>query len=334
MRTRRAPRTGRARLLRAAAAGAAATGLASALSGCVTVHGEAAVIPATSKGEASAVLRHFTATSNRANKTYDAGLNATVEAGSLGAIDQAGLKSRKAVRPQGAENYRPMRLTDAHFLIPRQAGWPKFFVADAKSNRSAGGRWLLAFAKADPDARWKATYLSVVPADRIPRLAKDAKGHVKPVPTGGGSGLAVAPGRLSRSYVAYLKKGGGDFAPGDQTSARLKQRKKSQKDPERRIQFGDVPAQPPQYAPFALRTEDGGALAFFGSMHHTRETYPRGYPPKVKDPLVKALLTGKPQQTLTYVRMSQQSVLVPPRGSDRKIRFLNRIDGLTAVKGE
>jgi len=326
-------RGGRTRLRTAAVAGATAAALAATLSGCVTVHGEESVVPAASRGEAAKVLRHFTAVSNKANKANDPGLNATIENGPLGAIDRAGLKARRSVHPKGNEKYEPLKLTGARFLIPKQAGWPKFFVADTRSNRSPDHRWLLVFARHSADARWKASYLSVLGSSEVPEFTTDAAGHAKAVPTGAGSGLVVPPGRLSREYVDYLQDGGDRFADGPQTSGRRTNRKHTKQQTGKTTQFVDQPAQPPQYPVFALRTEDGGAVAFFGSLHHTKEQYPRGYSPPVKDE-AKALMKGKPKHSVIYSRMSQQAVSVPAKKNGGQVAFLNRIDGLTAAEGE
>ncbi|SCK56275.1 hypothetical protein [Streptomyces sp. WMMB 322] len=323
-----------ARRTRLLAAATATVALSVALSGCVTVHGENAVIPAVSKTEARKVLKEFNATSNKANSSHDPELNSTIETGALGAIDGAGLKSRKKLAPKGNPGYKPLRLSDPRFLIPKQAGWPKFFVADTRSNRTADGRWFLVFQRDDAESDWRASYLAVLQDSEIPEFVTGKGGHVKPVPGGPRSQLTVAPDRMSDSYVSYLREGTGDFAPGEHTSKRREQRQKSANRPGKRTEFADVPAKAPQYAAFGLRTRDGGALVFFSSQHHTKETYAKGYKPPVKDPLVKALMTGTPRQAVTYVRVSEQAVKVPARKDGGKVEFLNRIDGLTAVKGE
>lgn len=323
-----------ARRTRLLAAATATVVLSVALSGCVTVHGETAVIPAVSKPDARKVLKEFTATSNKANSGHDPGLNATIETGALGAIDEAGLKSRKKLAPKGNPGYKPLRLTDARFLIPKQAGWPKFFVADTRSNRTADGRWFLVFQRDDAKSDWRASYLAVLQNAEIPEFVIGKGGYAKAVPGGPQSQLTVAPDRLSDAYVGYLGEGTGDFAPGEHTSKRRDQRKGSANRPGKRTEFADVPAKAPQYAAFGLRTEDGGALVFFASQHHTKETYAKGYKPPVKEPLVRALMTGTPRQSVTYVRVSEQAVKVPAKKDGGEIEFLNRIDGLTAVKGE
>jgi hypothetical protein len=322
-----------ARGVRLLAAAATTVVLTGTLSGCVTVHGETAVIAPVSKSEAKKILKDFNETSNKANKSYNAQLNTTIETGALGAIDQAGLKSRKAVQAGGNPDYKPLKLTDARFLIPKQAGWPKFFVADTQSNRTANGRWLFVFQRENARSDWKASYLAVLSKDELPEFVTGKGGHVKAV-QGGDSELLLSPDELSDAYVTYLKKGSGDFAAGEHTSRRREQRKNSEERPGRRTEFADQAGKAPQYAPFGLRTADGGALIFFTSHHHTKETYADGYKPPVKDPLVKALMTGTPEQSVTYVRVSEQAVKVPSKKEGGKITFLNRIDGLTSAKGE
>ncbi|CAM3709444.1 MULTISPECIES: hypothetical protein [Streptomyces] len=316
------------------AAAVTAGALLASLTGCVTVHGESAVVPALGKAEAAKVLRTFVERNNRANTAYDTALNARIETGALGAIDQAGLTARKKVRPQGNPDYVPLKLTDTRYLIPEQAGWPKFFVTDSRSNRKGQGRWLFVFQRDRADGPWKAAYLSVVDPDAMPEFARDAEGHVKAVPVGGASGLTVAPDQLSRRYTRYLQEGAGDdFATGPHTSVQRKQRLKEMKRTSVRNEFADQAVRSPQFAPFGLRTKDGGALVFFASRHHHKQTLPRGYRPQIKNPLVKALMSGTPKQSVTFVRMSEQAVTVPARKSHGKVDFLSRIEGLTTARG-
>ena len=328
---KRRSRGGRRAVLAASAAGV----LALALSGCVTVHGETAMVPATDKGEAAKVLRKFTAENNRANRTLDARHNATIETGVLGAIDQAGLRARKGAGEQRNRTYEPLRLTDARYFIPEQAGWPKFFVADTKANRGEGNRWLLVFQRGRHDAPWKASYLAVVPERQVPRFARDADGRAKAV-VPGGAGLATDPSKLPRTYARYLQDGSGDvFAPGRFTDELRAERDKQLKETHVRNEYIDQSAATAQYPTFGLRTADGGALVFFATHHHHKQTLPRGYTPKIKDPLVKALTTGKPKQSVTFHRMAQQAVQVPAADDTKgRVAFRSRIQGLIRVDGE
>ncbi|NLU70167.1 hypothetical protein HCC30_23350 [Streptomyces sp. HNM0574] len=302
------------------------------MSGCVTVHGEQAIVPAVSKKEARETLDSFVKTNNEANTKLDPKLNSTIETGVLGAIDQATLKGTKKIGTPG--EYDKLHLSDTRFLIPKQAGWPKFFVADSATNREGNDRWLFVFERNSSKEDWKASYLSVLGPDEIPNFATDKDGYVKPVPTGSRSGLAVAPDKLSKTYTRFLKDGGDEFAPGPHTSGWRQQREAVASNERMRTEYIDLPALPPQFAPFGLETDDGGALVFFGSQHHVKQTVAAGYTPQVKNKLAKALMEGKPKQSVTHVRMSQQAVTVPPADeSGAKVTFLNRITGLTSVKG-
>ena len=322
----------------AAALSAGVAALTVTLSGCVTVHGETAVVPATSKEEARKVFKEFTEKSNKANSELDAGLNGSIEGGALGAIDQASLRARKGARESGdsVPDIKPLKLADTRFLIPKQAGWPKFFIADAKGDPGSDDRWFYVFQRDGADAEWKANYLSVLESDEVPEFPTDEDGHVKAVPSGGGAGLRVSPGRLSKEYVRELKKGTGDFAEGTHTSERREEREGSESRPGVRTEFADTAAQPPQFVPAGLRTKGGGALVFFASHHHTKQTYAKGYAPTVKDPLVKDMMSGRqPEKSATYSRVSQQAVSVPSaKESDARITFLSRIQGVTKAKSE
>jgi hypothetical protein len=169
----------------------------------------------------------------------------------------------------------------------------------------------------------------------MPRFATDGDGYVEDIPLGKGrKGLTIAPGRLSKAYTTYLgKRAGEKFADGDATSGLLAQRAKEQQQENVRTEYADLPAQPPQYTPFALRTEDGGAVVFFASHHQTKRTLPRNYTVEVSNPLVKALMSGTPEHSVTYVRIAQDTVKVPSAKQGGQITFIDQIKDLTGAKG-
>ncbi|MFD0021549.1 hypothetical protein [Streptomyces sp. NPDC058382] len=306
-------------------------------SGCVTVHGELEVVPAATRSEAAQALKAFTDAYNAADKAYDPSLDEEQIGGSLGAINQAGLKARQKNNPDGNANHRQLELTDATYLIPKKAGWPRWFVADTDSNRDQDNgktdtRWLLVFTKSGPGAGWKAVYLSVVAPSRLPGFAKDGDGRAKPVPADSAE-LAVSPADLSKQYTGYLQKGEPDvFTPGPSTS----QWRTTRRDTRRAgfsYQYIDQPLDSGAFGPLGLETEDGGALVFFSSKHFERQTAAEGLRPAVT-PDVRALLSGEVKSTLTKERVSSQLVYVPKKGSGTgKVTVLNRLPGLTAAKG-
>ncbi|MER5181400.1 hypothetical protein ABT009_24075 [Streptomyces sp. NPDC002896] len=307
-------------------------------SGCVTVHGEREIIPSATKAEAARALEEFTSAYNKADKAYDPALDEDRVTGALGAINQAGLKAKGASEPDGNPDHVPLKLTDTQFTIPEQAGWPKFFLADADSNRDRDddpqrdNRWLLVFLRTGVDDAWKAAFLTVVSPDEIPEFTTDKDGWAQPVPADSKS-LAVAPKNLSQEYATYLQDGGDAFAPGTHTSEWRALRKKNTTRPGLSTQYIDEPLTSGPYAPVGLRTKDGGALVFFATHHYEKQTAAKGLNLQVSEE-VKALMTGEAKQSITLERVSNQAVLDPAKGSTERVEFLNRIQGLTGAKGE
>ena len=88
-------------------------------SGCVVVHGEREVLPATTKAEAAKALEQFTDAYNAADKAYDSSLDAAHVTGALGAIDAARLKAGKTTSPGGNTTHTPLKLSDVTYTIPK-----------------------------------------------------------------------------------------------------------------------------------------------------------------------------------------------------------------------
>lgn len=303
----------------------------------MTVHGELEVVRAATRSEAAQALKDFTAAYNAADKAYDPALDADQVTGALGAINQAGLRARQKNNPNGNANHRPLELTDAHYVIPKKAGWPRWFLADTDSNRDQDSgkqdtRWLFAFVRSGPDAGWKAAYLAVAAPSQLPDFAKDGEGRATPV-AADSSEPVVAPEDLGARYTEYLQKGSPDvFAPGVATSAwrdaRLNTRRAGFS-----YQYIDQPLNSGAFGPLGLETADGGALVFFSSKHFERQTAAEGLRPTVSQD-VAALMTGEVRSTLTKERVSSQLVYVPKKGAGAgKVIVLNRVPGLTSAKG-
>ncbi|MET9374956.1 hypothetical protein ABZX98_12500 [Streptomyces sp. NPDC002992] len=315
-----------------------ATVLALTASGCVTVHGERELLPAATETEAAQALKDFTDAYNKADKAFDPALDAGRVTGPLGAINQAGLTSRSITDPGGNPNHRPLELTDARFVLPRKAGWPRWFVADTDSNRdtdqgSGDNRWLLVFVRNGSEQLWEVAYLAILTPDEIPAFKKDGAGYAVPVPADSAE-LAVAPRDLGRNYVSFLGGGEqGQFAAGPHTTEWREQRQKGAKRVGLVTQYVDQVADAGDFAPLGLATEDGGALVFFATRYFEQQTAAQGYRPKVT-PDVKALMTGEVKSTVTKEWVSSQSVLVKPAGTQRDgVTIAGRLQGVTGAKG-
>ncbi|MFD6423439.1 hypothetical protein [Streptomyces sp. NPDC060198] len=326
------------RLGRSAAGLAVATVLGMTASGCVTVHGELEQVPAATKSEADQALKDFLTAYNAADAALDPALDAERVTGSLGAINQAGLKARSTYTKSPAAAHDPLELSDARYVVPKKAGWPRYFFADVDSNRDVDKgdedtRWLLVFERTGPNARWKVPYLGVVAPSRIPEFTLDADGLAKPAEAVSAE-LAVQPEDLSTSYTDYLSTGAPDvFAAGGTTSGWRAARAATKK-PGFSYQYIDRPLDG-AFRPFGLATKDGGALVFFSSKHYERQTTAQGLKPEVNRD-TQALLSGEVKNSLTKERVSSQLVYVPARGAagGAKVTVLNRLPGLVAATGE
>ncbi|WP_431033075.1 hypothetical protein ACQYWQ_07170 [Streptomyces sp. P6-2-1] len=307
--------------------GLLALALALTTTGCVTVHGETALVPTATRGEAATALKRFRAAYNEAARDLDPAKDAAVLAGPFGAITQDTLRARKAQDPSSGRRASPLEVSDVRYLIPRQRGWPRWFVADTDTNRDVDEdpardtRWLFLFTRSGPEADWRATYLAILSPREIPKFRTDGDGYVVP----------ATPGALSRAYATFLKDGKGErFAPGQHTTGWREQRAKNAERPGWTIQWADEPADTGSFRPYALRTADGGSLAFFASRHYERRTGAANV--SVVPPLAaKPLLKGRVDRSYTLEYTSNATVRVPASGGPAV--FLNRLQGLTGAEG-
>ncbi|MEU8891073.1 hypothetical protein [Streptomyces sp. NPDC048442] len=330
---------------------ATAAALVLTASGCVTVHGEREIVPAATKAEAAQALKDFTDAYNKADKAYDPALVAGRVTGALGAINQAGLKARRTQSPGGNRAHQPLALSDARFLIPKRAGWPRWFVADTDSNRDTEGgdkradtRWLLVFVRGGADQLWEASHLLTLRKSELPEFAVDGEGWAK---TADESTLQVPPQDLSQAYATYLQTPPGKpatsgglataFAPGPDTTAWLASRKRASQRVGRSMQYLDQALNTGAFAPVGLATKDGGGFVFFASRHFEKQTAARGVPLLDLNADVRALMTGTAKSTLLKERVSSQVALVPKKGAQGAagpaVELQSRVQGLVSATG-
>ncbi|MGP2437635.1 hypothetical protein [Streptomyces sp. JW3] len=322
------------RLDRSVLTGAAVVALSLTASGCVVVHGEREVLPGATRAEAAEALKEFTAAYNKADKAYDGSLDAEYTTGALADIDSARLKAGKANSPDGNPSHTPLKLSDAKFTIPEKAGWPRWFLADARGNKGGDVRWLLVFTRDGLDETWQAAYLTLVSPDDVPEFKTDQDGWAEAV-SANSAQLAVSPAKLSKGYTGYLQDGADAFAAGPNTSAWRAQRETQASRPGLATQYIDEPLTDGDYAPLALRTKDGGALVFFTTRHFEKQTAARGASVPTPNRDVLALTDGEIKQTLTMEFVSNEVALDPAADSaDDEVTILGRVQGLTSAKGE
>ncbi|GGW20926.1 hypothetical protein [Streptomyces capoamus] len=310
---------------------ASLTALSLTASGCMVVHGERVVLPASTRAEAAKALTAFTSAYNKADQAYDSSLDAPYVTGAVADIDAARLQAGHVNNPAGNRAHTPLKLTDVKYTIPKKAGWPRWFVADGQGNKGGNFRWVLVFTRNDLGERWQVSYLTLMAPGTVPEFRKDADGWAEAVPADT-AGLAVRPDELSRTYAAYLKSGGRTFADGRDTSGVRADRRKAARKPGLVRQFIDQPLAHGDYAPLALRTADGGALVFFTTHHYEKRTAYTGGTAPVPNKDVQALVKGEVKQSLTLESVANEAVL-DPAGSG-PVRMLGRVQGLTGAQGE
>ncbi|MCG7209479.1 hypothetical protein [Streptomyces arenae] len=305
------------------------TALSLTASGCVVVHGEREVLPATTRAEAAKALEQFTDAYNKADQAYDSSLDADRTTGALADIDAARLKAGHVNSPGGNSGHSALEFDDVTYTIPKKAGWPRWFVADAHGNKGGDDRWLLVFTRDSLSEPFQVAYLTLVAPDDVPKFRTDKDGWAEAVPANSAE-LAVSPGSLSQDYVTYLKSGGQVFAAGAHTSGWRSDRRKSTK-PGLATQYLDEALTGGDYAPLALRTTDGGALVFFTTRYYAKQTAAAGTSVPTPNQDVKALTKGEIKQSLTMEFVSNQ-VALDPAGTG-KVSVLGRIQGLTSAEG-
>ncbi|MFG3657105.1 hypothetical protein [Streptomyces sp. NPDC047706] len=324
------------RLDRSVLMAASVTALSLTASGCVVVHGEREVLPGATQDEAVKALQDFTSAYNKADKSYDSSLDADHVTGPLAAIDEARLKAGHVINPGGNPNHSPLEFSDVAYTIPKKAGWPRWFLADARANRGGDARWLMVFTRDGLDDEWEVSYLTLVAPGKVPEFRKDKDGWAEALPVGSAE-FAVPPAELSEKYVTYLQDGGDGFASGSHTSGWRQEREKNGERPGLVTQYLDAPLTEGDYAPVALRTADGGALVFFTTHHYEKQTAAAGTSVPSPGEDVEALTTGEVKQSLTMEFVSNQVALDPRKGSGTtkdEVTVLGRIQGLTSAKGE
>lgn len=296
----------------------------------MVVHGEREVLPSATRAEAAKALTAFTTAYNKADKAYDSSLDADHVTGALGDIDAGRLKAGHKNYPGGNPAYSPLEFSDPKFTIPKKAGWPRWFVAEARGNKGGDAHWLLVFTRDDLGDPWQVAYLTLITPGSLPELKKDKDGWAEAVPVNS-TGLAVPPADLSRTYTAYLKNGGRTFADGPHTSNWRALRAKAAKQPGLATQFIDEPLTSGDYGPLALRTQDGGALVFFAHRRYQKLTAAANASIPTQKPDVLALVSGEIKQSLTMEFMSNEVALDPKGGG--QVSVLTRLEGMTSGTG-
>ncbi|MBW8487547.1 hypothetical protein [Actinomadura parmotrematis] len=238
--------------------------LASGLAAGCSDDAASAAPAALARPEAERVLARYAAAADHAGRSLDAAGLPAVETAPLLAMDGASIKLRKAV----GRKTTPLKFTDTAFLIPRAAGYPRWFAVDAMSGSGKDLlRHALLFTQARAGAPWLATADPYPADDPLAAVALDADGLATAVPAGN-TGLPLAPGKLAAAHAALLSKGpkapaAQGLAAGPKTTEAYRALRAGQAALAAKgitLASTFAPAPVPAYA---LRTRGGGAVVWY-----------------------------------------------------------------------
>ena len=239
----------------------------------------------------------------------------------------------RTVPPPPAKTLVPARL-----LVPRAAGWPRWFVAAGSVGKGAPAiRVLLSPSAREPYAVW--AELTMLPGATLPEAANTPSGVATLAPTG--PGLNMTPAEVASRYADLLNRGRASdyrtaFADDDfrtQLNARLAADRKQ-------IVATAVATLTSTHSAvkgtgYTLRTVDGGALVIveLRQAYQVRVEPGRG---AVKADPDLAALAGKEVFSARLDRAAVEVLAfwVPSKGSSKPVRLIAASKGDVSATGE
>jgi voltage-gated potassium channel Kch len=157
-------------------------------------------------------------------------------------------------------------LVNPVLFVPKLDAFPKWFLVAAMERAGPQGKphqVLMIFTRSGPEAAWRLANKTITSA-QLPKIATDGQGYAIAVSAEQPPGRVAVPlGDLATTHAAYLTTGTGPFADGPYTSEWRTERTAWA----RRLRGGGwrdtVTFGQTRYPPVALRTKDGGILAWY-----------------------------------------------------------------------
>jgi hypothetical protein len=325
------------RRLRSAAAGA----LAITLAGCGSSGGGASGVP-------DPVGPHPVVMAAQARGILD-----KVSTAAVAAVQPGGTAAAIGARLVGPErgllttdlrlpaNLRPAAPASGvswqRLLVPARSGWPRWFAAVGTTpSRTTPVLWVLTSSDArSPYGLW--AELVMLPAARLPEVAKADVGAPELAPDT--SGLLLAPKDVATRYADLLANG--TSSPYAKTFAldvfrdQVLRKVAGDRLAAQQVQGNVTDVHTVQGVPLALRTSDGGALVIVALTEtYTLKLPGTGGSVKVGDPVV-ATLAGKASFSRQVVETSTELVAfaVPPASAGGQVQVIAAAKGHLSVTG-
>jgi len=307
----------------------AVAALALAIAGCGGAQASpqaAGPAPATSNADAAKALAAYDRTNNEVNAAFDVDGLDRIEAPPMRTSSRAWLRIKQELeRP-----IPPSVSKDAKFLSPAGNAHPRWFVAVATSVRGgvpSARPGYTVFVQKSEGAPWLAAY-SARPTEPVAPLVTNGAGAVEALsdPTG----LAITPAALGAAiFKHYTARTTADQfartpALDDQLSAGYRVGKEMYA---ARDWVLSRTLNKSSYPTYALRTKDGGALAFTASVVTDRvKSADEDDSVTLDAGSNEAALNGHPEglktRQLTIQRLQMFLTYIPPKANGQQIRVL------------
>jgi hypothetical protein len=313
--------------------------------------GSAAGVGVITVAQARQLLSRFQAVNDQANKARQESTLSGVEGGTSLQLDAQQYKFTAVTDPSN-NNYTPLSYVNPVFFIPRQSGYPAWFVVRTLQSNAASPsknqEIYLVFSKASASAPWldllePGAY--GLPAQQQPQVSA-ASGMAVTADPADGSGLAIAPAKLPAADVSYLNAGNYSSTParpGLPTPSRPAVVSfgngmtglvaySDQKFFQGQLPSGStelVSHQTTADPVYALRTTSGGVLVFYDLTASLTLGAPFAQPFAITIP---GIFDGKQQDTSYQVNYDEQYAVYEPPGASAKPVILANYSG--QVSGE
>lgn len=293
--------------------------------------------PYITENEAAAIMAELSKVNNKANAGLDSALLATYEAESSFEIDNAEYKIRRA----NGKPYESFTYTLRKAYIPAGSAYPQWILVDCTfDDSSIDVATVLTREKAG--AAWKLV-LAVVPEGNLPEVDTDANSNLVLVDPDDADGMVDSPAAIVKAQAAYLTEGAeSDAAKLFGTHRRATTILGSKTGLHNSLLFVNEDTAVKEKAPTssfnvtvapypirALRTRDGGALAFYTTRMEFVAEHPRGVAVIAG---ADEALAGKTefQHKMTLVALDQWIAYIPPKGGG-KVELLGNLTGRVSI---
>jgi hypothetical protein len=296
--------------------------------------------PAVSSSESLQVIDDYVARYNKAVAKADGRAWRGLLGDPMAATAAARLRIGHG-RPPGR---RPITLVNPVLFVPKLDAFPKWFVVAAMQRLGGRGRphqVLLMFSRSGPAAGWRLANLTVTGV-KLPKIATDGQGYAIAVapdgPAASGARLAVALGDLAGAHAAYLTNATArTFADGPYTTGWRAERTALA----RRLRGGgwldNATFGQTRYAPAALRTKDGGVLAWYAISRVESLVAADGHAPDpgtvsadIRDYLAKPLRGSRTEVRAAWLLLPL--TYVPARGRPAVLGLTTALTSAAAIE--